>query len=601
MKVRFWGTRGSIAKPGAATVRYGGNTSCVEVRADSGTLLIIDCGTGAHGLGQTLPAPCSGHILISHTHWDHIQGLPFFAPLFVAGNEWHIYGPRGLGQSLKDVLAGQMEYTYFPVSLNTFAANVQFHEVIEGALQIGDVRVSTQFLNHPALTVGYRIEADGAVLVYASDHEPHSRDAAHGHADAALAGDLAHREFLRDADLVIHDAQYTAAEYAAKEGWGHSTVEYVVDAAMAANVRHLALYHHDPNRTDSDVEVLLEGARQRVADAGSKLMISGAAEGSVVSLRGVKRTGRAKRAEGSSLADPKVDLAEAFAAMNAVAPAESAVLLASAAEDHIACAISDSPKALMANLAAQWPSIVFLGGAGAKADPLAACRKVRAAEEDETNDTPVIVVVDQSKIETEKGAAAGVTDWLSPPFSMPYARTRIRAWLMRAVCRWQKAPLPEDEEKRISSLHALGVLDTPPEERFDRHTRIAATALDMPVALVTLVDRERQWFKSRHGLDIVETPRDMSFCAHSILHEEPLIVTDALNDDRFAENPVVTGGPRVRFYCGVPLRLSDGSRVGTLCIGDHKPRDLSVAQLDLLKDIARLVEQELEEAPERAA
>ena len=204
MQVRFWGTRGSIATPGPATLRYGGNTSCVEVRSDSGAVILIDCGTGAHALGQALKEQakaCSGHILISHTHWDHIQGLPFFAPLFAAENEWHIYGPRGLGQSLRDVLAGQMEYAYFPVALNAFAAKVHYHEVVEGGFSINDVRVATHYLNHPALTVGYRIEADGASLVYASDHEPHSAEAGKGHAEAAESGDVAHMDFIRDADL----------------------------------------------------------------------------------------------------------------------------------------------------------------------------------------------------------------------------------------------------------------------------------------------------------------------------------------------------------------------------------------------------------------
>src|SRR5262249_54563338 len=246
MKVRFWGTRGSIATPGGTTLRYGGNTSCVEVRSDSDEVILIDCGTGAHAFGKALAAQgkaCSGHILISHTHWDHIQGLPFFAPLFVEGNEWHIYGPRGLSQSLRDVLAGQMEYEYFPVTLNQFKARIHYHEVVEGSFAIGDVRITTHYLNHPALTVGYRLEADGAAVVHASDHEPHSVGAGEGHPEAAEAGDDAHVEFMRGADLVIHDAQYTAAEYPGKVGWGHSTIEYAVDAAIAAKVKQLALYH----------------------------------------------------------------------------------------------------------------------------------------------------------------------------------------------------------------------------------------------------------------------------------------------------------------------------------------------------------------------
>ncbi len=151
---------------------------------------------------------------------------------------------------------------YFPVALNAFAATVHFHEVVEGGFSIGDVRITTQYLNHPALTVGYRIEADGATLVYASDHEPHSADAGHGHAETAEGGDVAHAEFIRDADLLIHDAQYTAAEYSAKIGWGHSTIEYVIDMAAAANVRHVALFHHDPARTDDAVDELIASSAE---------------------------------------------------------------------------------------------------------------------------------------------------------------------------------------------------------------------------------------------------------------------------------------------------------------------------------------------------
>ena len=179
MKVSFWGTRGSIAKPGRSTVRFGGNTSCVEVRSDSGSIVILDCGTGAHGLGQALmereKQPLSGHILITHTHWDHIQGIPFFAPLFETGNEWDIYAPRGLGTSLRQALAGQMQYTYFPVTLEKLGATIRYHELVEGVFEIDDIEIRTRYMNHPALTLGYRLEADGVSIVYACDHEPHSQ------------------------------------------------------------------------------------------------------------------------------------------------------------------------------------------------------------------------------------------------------------------------------------------------------------------------------------------------------------------------------------------------------------------------------------------
>jgi GAF domain len=237
-------------------------------------------------------------------------------------------------------------------------------------------------------------------------------------------------------------------------------------------------------------------------------------------------------------------------------------------------------------------AIAILLGADSSGDPVALCERIRALANPRAKETPVIVLTEDGSAGDDSSKA--VTEWLSRPFSMQYARARIRAWLTRSICRWRRASLPEDEERRLRGLQGLAILDTSPEERFDCHTRIAAAALDVPIALVTLVDRERQWFKSRQGLDVSQTPRDMAFCAHAILADEPFIVTDALTDDRFADNPLVVNDPRVRFYAGVPLHIADGSRVGTLCIIDHKPRDLSATQLDLLKDLAKLVEQELQ-------
>ena len=174
MHVHFWGTRGSLPKPGPETVRFGGNTSCVEVRTAAGTHIILDCGSGLHALGQVLMATekprRKGNILVSHTHWDHIQGIPFFTPFFVPDYEWDIYAPRGIGQSLQETLAGQMQYAYFPVRLDEMGAEIRYHELVEGEFQIDDVTVRTRYLNHTALTLGFRLEADGAALVLSLIH-----------------------------------------------------------------------------------------------------------------------------------------------------------------------------------------------------------------------------------------------------------------------------------------------------------------------------------------------------------------------------------------------------------------------------------------------
>ena len=146
MDVRFWGTRGSVAKPGPSTLRYGGNTSCVEVRSAGDTLIVLDCGTGAHGLGHTLTSSgerCDGHLMITHTHWDHIQGFPFFSPLFTSGNAWDIYAPGGLGLELERTLAGQMQYTYFPVTLGQLGATIRYHDLVEGRFALGGVQVDS--------------------------------------------------------------------------------------------------------------------------------------------------------------------------------------------------------------------------------------------------------------------------------------------------------------------------------------------------------------------------------------------------------------------------------------------------------------------------
>jgi phosphoribosyl 1,2-cyclic phosphodiesterase len=288
MQVQFWGTRGSIPKPGPTTIRYGGNTLCVEVRTVRGTLVVIDCGTGLHGLGLKLLSTggkgLAGHILISHTHWDHIQGVPFFAPFYVPGNKWDIYGPKGLNQSLRETLAGQMQQTYFPISADEFRATIRYHDLVEGTFDIDDVKVTTQYLNHPALTLGYRLEADGATVVYCCDHEPFSRAVADGHGEFSGL-DQRHADFIEGADLLIHDAQYTAAEYPSKSGWGHSSGEFVVRLARHAKAKHVALAHHDPLRSDDAMDRIVEKLKAGLSADRSLLLVSAAVEGNVIDVK----------------------------------------------------------------------------------------------------------------------------------------------------------------------------------------------------------------------------------------------------------------------------------------------------------------------------
>jgi phosphoribosyl 1,2-cyclic phosphodiesterase len=257
---------------------------------------MFDCGTGAHGFGQALVAegtqPMHGHLLITHTHWDHIQGFPFFAPLFVPTNVWDIYAPGGMGKRLEEVLAGQMEYAYFPVTLAQLGATIRYHELVEGRFEVGEAQVTARYLNHPGLTLGYRVHAGGVVVVYATDHEPHAKPPLGPARESS--GDLysvpAHREdqghiaFLRGADLVIHDAQYSAEEYAQKVGWGHSSMEYAVDMALAAGVKRLALFHHDPTHDDETLDRLVERCRRRVTACQGALTVFAAAEGLTIDL-----------------------------------------------------------------------------------------------------------------------------------------------------------------------------------------------------------------------------------------------------------------------------------------------------------------------------
>ena len=222
-----------------------------------------------------------------------------------------------------------------------------------------------------------------------------------------------------------------------------------------------------------------------------------------------------------------------------------------------------------------------------------ACRAIRRLR-DIGDGLPIVVVMSSERHAHADGVDDGFTDVLVEPYSPNYARTRIRAWLMRAACRWVRPREPNDEDRRLAATRSLGLWKTPPEERFDRVVRLAAAAFDVPIALIALMERDREWFKSCYGLEIREVLRDNSFCGHAIFERQPLVVSDALLDERFADNPYVTGFPGVRFYAGHPLILRNGCCVGTLCILDVRPRHFDNVGISLLRDLSQFAIAELE-------
>jgi phosphoribosyl 1,2-cyclic phosphodiesterase len=260
MKVRVWGCRGSLAVPGPNTVRYGGNTSCVEVEGSNGEAIVLDAGTGMRPLGLRMVAEGTDriHVLLSHLHLDHLQGLGFFRPLFDTAAEVHLWGPASPVQSLAERIATYLSPPLFPVRLAELQAKVEFHDAPEEAIEIGGLTVRASLVTHQGPTVGYRIEEGGRSVVYLPDHEPGiGIDVAAQPTDWLSGYDLSHR-----ADVLLHDAQYGDDEYPHHVGWGHSAVGQVVAFARKAEVDRLVLFHHDPAHTDQEMEELLAEARR---------------------------------------------------------------------------------------------------------------------------------------------------------------------------------------------------------------------------------------------------------------------------------------------------------------------------------------------------
>lgn len=304
MKVRFWGVRGSIPVPGRATNRYGGNTSCVEVRPEGGAPIIIDAGTGIRRLGKSLMEESfrdgkgKASILISHTHWDHVQGLPFFSPLYRAGNRVHIFA-RQRDMHLEAVFSQQHNAPYFPVPLNAMQADMHFHELIEGAsFNVGNAKVTCARLNHPWVAIAYRVDVDRAAVVYCSDTAPFT--------DMLLGRDFIERPsfgtlpppiqdelktmrasivaLCKNADLLIYDTQFTPDEYKVRPHWGHSRPDDAIEIAREANVKQLCLFHHAPMRSDDENDAILARYREVITGNNDKFSLVSAYEGLEITL-----------------------------------------------------------------------------------------------------------------------------------------------------------------------------------------------------------------------------------------------------------------------------------------------------------------------------
>ena len=262
MKVKLWGTRGSLASPGADTVRYGGNTSCVSIEGSRGTWLVLDAGTGIRSLGHSLPSDLKRvDILLTHLHMDHLQGLPFFAPLRNPDVETHVWGPASTMLSLKARLQRYVSPPLFPVSVRDLSPMLQFHELSFDMFEIGEFCIVSQLVIHPNPTVGYRISHKSKVVTYLPDHEPMLGARTFPRSPEWTSGyDLA-----KGVDLLIHDSQYTPDEYQSRVGFGHSNMVQAFEFAALANVKSFVPFHHDPAHSDDQLDQMITDAMQEVA------------------------------------------------------------------------------------------------------------------------------------------------------------------------------------------------------------------------------------------------------------------------------------------------------------------------------------------------
>ncbi len=284
LTLTYWGVHGTLPTPGSAYTRYGGNTPCVSVEVGGEPLYVFDCGSGIKRLSDRIMAAgaqrFSARIFISHTHWDHINTVPFFAPLYVRGNQIEIFGPYQGDLTIDRAISAQMESVYFPVTVREFGARLVFRDLREETLEFGPVRIDTMLLSHPGYCLGYRMTVRGRIICYITDNELY------------LPGDARRNPryieqlaaFVKGADVLITDTTYRDSEYSSKVDWGHSCVSQVAELAAKAQVKRLHLFHHDPDQTDAAIDLKLADAREALERLGAKVVCEAPAEESTLVL-----------------------------------------------------------------------------------------------------------------------------------------------------------------------------------------------------------------------------------------------------------------------------------------------------------------------------